>query len=92
MASGAFFTLPEWGGRPREAGTMWTLRKGTRVAACQLWTHPIGGEVRITIDGDLLRSEARRDAATLIRLALEWQRQFEGKGWSLTTDEKGGAP
>jgi len=58
---GASINLPEWDGQAREAGEVWTLRKGTRVATCHLWTHPNGGEIRLTVDGEWNRGEAGRD-------------------------------
>jgi hypothetical protein len=32
--------IPPYFDRPREAGEVWTLRKGGRVATCHFWTHP----------------------------------------------------
>lgn len=57
------------------------MTKGERVAACHLWTHPIGGEVRLTVDGDWVRGEANREAAALLDVALAWKAQFQEKGW-----------
>jgi len=48
-------------------GEVWTLRKGSRVAVCRLTTHPIGGDVRLEIDGEMLRTGAER--VRLARLA-----------------------
>jgi len=74
--------LPPWDGHPREAGLLWELRKGTRVAVCQLWTHPNGGEARVTVEGEWQRGEAGRDGLALVELALEWKQQFIEKGWT----------
>jgi hypothetical protein len=52
------------------------------VAVCAFWTHPIGGEVRVEVDGELMRSEARRDGAALFELSEQWRIQFQEKGWS----------
>ena len=71
-----------WNGETHEAGEVWTLRKGTRVARCALWTHPYGGEARVTVDGELSRSEAKRDGLALVDLALDWKQQFQEKGWA----------
>lgn len=46
----ASVNIPNWDGTPREAGEVWTLRKGSRVATCHLWTHPKGGEAKLTVD------------------------------------------
>ena len=56
-----FINLPQFDGTPREMGEVWTLRKGIRMATCHLWTHPKGGEIRLTLDGAWNRSEARSD-------------------------------
>jgi len=63
-------------GRPRAE-----LHKGKRAAVCTLWTHPYGGEVRVTVSGDLVRSEAKRNGMALVDLAPEWKQQFVEKGW-----------
>jgi hypothetical protein len=47
-----------WDGSARECATLFELRKGTRRAICKLWNHPIGGELRCEVDGELLRSQA----------------------------------
>jgi hypothetical protein len=39
---------------------VWTLHKNKRKAICEWWTHPIGGEIRVEISGELVRSEAGR--------------------------------
>jgi hypothetical protein len=77
----ASVTLPPWTGTPTEAGDVWTLTKGERRACCSLWSHPLGGEVRLTVDGEWVRGETHREGLALLDVALEWKRQFEGKGW-----------
>ena len=62
-------------------GEVWTLGKGTREASCHLWTHPKGGEVRLTVDDEWHRGEALADKLALLDVALEWRKQFEAKGW-----------
>lgn len=81
--TGASVNVPLWDGEPKEAGEVWTLRKGSRVASCHLWTHPKGGEARLTVDGEWYRGEALSDGLALVDLALEWRKQFEAKGWTL---------
>jgi len=49
--SGPHVNIPAYRDRPRELGEVWTLRKDGRVASCHLFTHPIGGEVRVTVNG-----------------------------------------
>ena len=74
--------VPPWNGEPREAFEVWRLRKGKRLAVCNMWTHPIGGEARVTVDGEMLRTQAGRDGLALVDLALEWKQQFQEKGWA----------
>ncbi len=81
MTHGASINIPEWDGHARACGEVFVLRKGSRVAVCELWTHPIGGEVRVTVGGELLRSEAKRDGMALVNIGLEWREQFKRKGW-----------
>jgi hypothetical protein len=57
------------------------LRKGEHVARCAFWTHPKGGEVRLTIDGEWYRGSVAVAGRTLLDVALDWKQQFEAKGW-----------
>jgi hypothetical protein len=78
----ASINLPPWTGNPIETAEVWTLRKGERVATCRLWSNPLGGEVRLEVDGLWCRGETHREALALLDVALEWQRKFGAKGWS----------
>lgn len=51
-------------------------------AVCHLWTHPSGGEARLTVDGEWHRGEAGRDGLALVDVALGWKQQFQAKGWA----------
>ncbi len=71
----ASINVPQWDGEPREAAEVWTATKGLRTARCSLWTHPTrAGEVRLTVDDDLQRSEALSGGLALVDLALTWKR------------------
>jgi hypothetical protein len=78
---GELVNIPQWNGRPYDCGEVFRLQKNGHEAVCTLWSHPIGGEVRVLVDGELWCSEAKRDGAALVDLALEWKQQFEAKGW-----------
>ena len=82
MTFGGSFNIPEYYQRPQHVSQVWQLRKGKRFATCELWTHPVGGEVRIEAAGEFVRSEAGRDGLALIDLAMEWRTQFLEKGWT----------
>lgn len=77
----ASINLPPWTGTPKEAAEVWQLKKGQRIARCSLWSHPLGGEVRLEVDQLWCRGETHREELALLDTALEWKRQFEGKGW-----------
>jgi hypothetical protein len=81
MTDHASIRIPQWDGHARAMGDVWRLTKGARVAVCSLWTHPKGGEARVTVDGEWQRGEAGRDGLALVDLALEWKAQFQEKGW-----------
>lgn len=74
--------VPQWTGEAREVSEVWRLRKGTRLAVCTLWTHPIGAEARVTVDGELHRSQAGRSGLVVVELALDWKERFQEKGWT----------
>ena len=77
------FYPPEWRGTPVKLGILWTLTKGKREAVCVLWNHPVGAEMRLDVDGDLMQSKASRATfGELLDAAAEWRRAFEEKGWS----------
>jgi hypothetical protein len=74
--------LGRWNGTAIDIGELWTLLKGKRAASCHFWTHPKGGEARLTVDGEWHRGSTAVDGLTLLDVSLEWQKQFEAKGWS----------
>jgi hypothetical protein len=59
---GASINLPPWNGTPKEWQEVWALRKGERVCVLPFWTHPLGGEVRLEVDGLWCRGETHRTA------------------------------
>ena len=74
--------IPEYWERPQHVSQIWRLSKGRHFATCELWTHPVDGEIRIEVSGEFVRSEAGRDGLALIELALQWRKQFLEKGWT----------
>jgi hypothetical protein len=63
--------------RRRSLGTS----QGRARGRLRLWTHPIGGEVPVTVNGDVLGSEANRSGTAPVDLALNRKLQFQKKGW-----------
>jgi hypothetical protein len=37
---------PQWRGRSARSGQWWRLTKGDRAVTCDIYTHPLGGDVR----------------------------------------------
>lgn len=71
-----------WDGSPREQALVWQLTKRRRSARCGLWSHPLGWELRVTVDGELVRSQAYRVAEDVLADSQQWRRQFAEKGWT----------
>ena len=70
-----------WDGTPREQALAWELNKDRRRVRCAPWSHPFGWELRATLDGELLRTQAYRDAELVLRDFDNWRAQFINKGW-----------
>ncbi|MBA2303831.1 MAG: hypothetical protein H0W08_14525 [Acidobacteria bacterium] len=52
------------------------------MASCHLWTHPLGGGVRLEVDDEWVRGETHREGLKLLEVALSWQKSFASKGWA----------
>jgi hypothetical protein len=61
-----------WDGTPREQALAWVLLKGGRTACCALRSHPFGWELRATVDDELVKSQAYRDEAEVLRNLSDW--------------------
>jgi hypothetical protein len=62
-----------------------TKPKGDHVltAVCQVWTHEMGWELRLQIDGQgLLMSSVSRSGAEMLARVEEWHAAMLEKGWS----------
>lgn len=68
-------------GRAKDLGDLWRLEKNGRQAICVLVGHPLGQEVRVTVDGDFKRSAVFKDSKEMIDTMDEWRRLFEANGW-----------
>jgi hypothetical protein len=68
------------------AGVALAVAQDRRSAGCALWSHPIGWELRVTVDAELVRSQAYRQADDALRDLDDWRQQFAGKGWQTPTD------
>jgi hypothetical protein len=70
-----------WDGTPDEQAFAWELRRVRRSGRCGFGSHPPGWESRVTVDGELLRSQAYRDEVEVRPDVDEVRRQFTDKGW-----------
>jgi hypothetical protein len=61
----------------------WTLWKGQRSAACTVWSHEFGFELRLVVSGDpLTRTEVCRRQEDLIAAQDAWRAALESKSWT----------
>ena len=75
-----------WDGHPLALGTAFKLRKRKgdtdHVAVCELWSHLFGWELRLLVDGELLRSQFCRTGGAWITLFDLWKTKLLEKGWA----------
>ena len=51
-------------------------------AVCEVWTHEMGWELRLQVDGQgLLMSSLTRSGAEMLTRVEEWHRAMLEKGW-----------
>ena len=65
----------------------WRLRKAVcghpRQAVCELWSHPLGWELRLVVDGgDLRRSQVVRLNDEILAVTEQWKTAMVERGWS----------
>jgi hypothetical protein len=74
-----------WNGQPTYLGDLFRLKKPrgekSLAAICKLWTHHLGWEVRLEIDGDLQRSEVLRAQGDVLTAGEQWKAAMIEKGW-----------
>jgi hypothetical protein len=70
-----------WNGRAESPGELFTLTNNrSAIARCALWSHQLGWELRLEVNGSLVRSQVVR---TLDEMAayLEWKSTMLTDGW-----------
>jgi hypothetical protein len=76
----------DWYGDPLKQGDLFRLNKtkgGAQLEAlCELWSHPLGWEVWLTIAGDLHRSEVCRSQDDVLTTCEQWKAAMTDKGRS----------
>jgi hypothetical protein len=66
--------MREYFNEPELLGPVWTLTKGLRTAACQVWSHQFGLELRLLVTGDdLPRTQVVCSQEDLIRVQEDWR-------------------
>jgi len=68
-------------GNLRDIGTLWTLKRGESSARCVLLAMPIGLEVRVLMDGSILRTERCERHDQAFALAARWCDRMMDRGW-----------
>jgi hypothetical protein len=71
----------EWYGSAQLLSVCWRLTKPGKVAVCELFNHPLGWELRVNVNDDLVRSEVFRDGDLCLTAAAAWRTTFTSKGW-----------
>lgn len=61
---------------------VWALRKGTKAATCEAWSHQFGFELRVTIGRELVQSQVCRTQPDMIETQDAWRKAYEAKGWA----------
>ena len=74
-----------WNGQPTYPGDLFRVSKmrdeKELAAVCKLWTHHLGWEVRLEINGDLQRSEVFRSQDDVLTAGETWKAAMIEKGW-----------
>ena len=70
-----------------DVGTLWTLRRATLAARCALIAWSGGWEVRLVIDGEILKSERCDRGEGAFALAARWKRRMLERGWEPTVSQ-----
>jgi hypothetical protein len=65
----------------QDVGTLWTLRRATLAARCALFAWSGGWEVRVLVDGEILKTECCDRGDGAFALAARWKRRMLEHGW-----------
>lgn len=71
-----------WNGQPEELQLLFQLTnaRGAR-ARCSLWSHQLGWELRLDLNGSLIRSQVARSHDQVTSTAAEWKSAMHDRGW-----------
>jgi hypothetical protein len=65
-----------------DIGTLWTLKRGESTARCALVALTDGLELRVLMDGAILRSERCDWHEQAFELAERWRVRMTDRGWA----------
>ncbi len=75
-----------WDGNPVPLGIGFTLKKPKAsrelTAICALWSHHLGWELRLEVNGLLSRSQVCRSRDEVLALCEQWQGAMFENGWT----------
>ena len=66
---------------PQDVGTLWILRRAARAARCLLIAWSGGWEVRVVVDGEILKTQRCARGEGAFALAARWKGQMLEQGW-----------
>jgi len=72
---------PDRDGVRRDIGTLWTLKRGESKARCVLLALADGLELRVLMDGAILRGERCERYQEAFELAERWRARMMDRGW-----------
>ncbi|HZO52064.1 MAG TPA: hypothetical protein VFB63_05090 [Bryobacteraceae bacterium] len=74
-----------WDGRAVSLREAWRLRKvacgSAKEAICELFSHQLGHELRLTANGELLASQVCRNSEQVLTTQEQWKKAMVEKGW-----------
>ena len=60
---------------------LWALHRAANEARAEVWTHPMGLELRRFVDGSWVSGELCRSPEQLEGIAAEWKTDLLARGW-----------
>jgi hypothetical protein len=76
----------DWSGQAVDLGERWRVRRqgcdAAREAVCRLFSHPLGWELRVEVDAQLVRSEVCRSEAQVTQVSEGWKSAMIDRGWA----------
>ena len=63
----------EWNHQPRRQGETFRLRKGRLTAECELWSHPLGWELRLVSGNEFLQTAVCRSQDDVLSTSETWK-------------------